>query len=57
LKDKVAMNITENLEKAKELLEEADAIFITAGAGMGVDRVQIFLGKMDIMKSPYMCVS
>ncbi len=31
------MNITENLKKAKQLLEEADAIFITAGAGMGVD--------------------
>ena len=31
------MNIEENLQKAKELLEEADAIFITAGAGMGVD--------------------
>ena len=31
------MNITENLQKAKQLLEEADAIFITAGAGMGVD--------------------
>jgi len=31
------MNITENLQKAKQLLEEADAVFITAGAGMGVD--------------------
>ena len=31
------MNITENLQKAKQLLQEADAIFITAGAGMGVD--------------------
>jgi len=31
------MNITENLERAKQLLEEADALFITAGAGMGVD--------------------
>jgi len=31
------MNIQENLQKAKQLLEEADAIFITAGAGMGVD--------------------
>jgi NAD-dependent SIR2 family protein deacetylase len=26
-----------NLQKAKELLEEADALLITAGAGMGVD--------------------
>jgi len=26
-----------NLQKAKQLLQEADAIFITAGAGMGVD--------------------
>ena len=31
------MNITENLQKAKQLLQEADALFITAGAGMGVD--------------------
>jgi NAD-dependent SIR2 family protein deacetylase len=31
------MNITENLQRAKQLLEDADAIFITAGAGMGVD--------------------
>ena len=31
------MNITENLQKAKQLLEESDALFITAGAGMGVD--------------------
>lgn len=31
------MNIQKNLQKAKQLLEEADAIFITAGAGMGVD--------------------
>ena len=31
------MNISENLQRAKQLLEEADAIFITAGAGMGVD--------------------
>jgi len=31
------MNIDENIKQAKRLLEEADAIFITAGAGMGVD--------------------
>ena len=31
------MNIHENLQKAKYLLEESDALFITAGAGMGVD--------------------
>ncbi len=31
------MNITQNLQKAKQLLQESDAIFITAGAGMGVD--------------------
>ncbi len=31
------MNIEENIQKCKILLEEADAIFITAGAGMGVD--------------------
>jgi len=31
------MNMTQNLQEAKKLLEEADAIFITAGAGMGVD--------------------
>jgi NAD-dependent SIR2 family protein deacetylase len=31
------MNIQENLQKAKQLLKEADAVFITAGAGMGVD--------------------
>ena len=31
------MNIEENLQKAKKLLQECDAIFITAGAGMGVD--------------------
>ncbi len=34
------MNMTNNLQKSKELLEEADAVFITVGAGMGVDRVQ-----------------
>ena len=28
---------TEDIQRAKKLLEEADAIFITAGAGMGVD--------------------
>ena len=32
-----SMKLTENIQKAKQLLEEADAIFITAGAGMGVD--------------------
>jgi len=31
------MTVTENLQKAKRLLREADALFITAGAGMGVD--------------------
>ncbi len=31
------MSIEENLQKAKQLLKESDAIFITAGAGMGVD--------------------
>ena len=31
------MKLTENLEKAKLLLADADALFITAGAGMGVD--------------------
>ncbi|KYJ85967.1 SIR2 family NAD-dependent protein deacylase [Sulfurovum riftiae] len=31
------MNINNDLQKAKELLEEADALFITAGAGIGVD--------------------
>ncbi len=31
------MNIDENIQKAKQLLEESDAIFITAGAGIGVD--------------------
>ena len=31
------MNTTKKLQKAKYLLQEADALFITAGAGMGVD--------------------
>jgi len=31
------MNNEKNINKAKQLLKEADAIFITAGAGMGVD--------------------
>jgi len=31
------MHIEENIQKAKQLLQECDAIFITAGAGMGVD--------------------
>lgn len=31
------MNTAKNLQKAKVLLQEADALFITAGAGMGVD--------------------
>jgi len=31
------MNVATNLQNAKKLLVEADALFITAGAGMGVD--------------------
>jgi len=31
------MNLSEHLSKAKQILAEADALFITAGAGMGVD--------------------
>lgn len=31
------MDITQNIQKAKDALQEADAVFITAGAGMGVD--------------------
>ena len=31
------MNISEKLKKARSMVEEADALFITAGAGMGVD--------------------
>jgi NAD-dependent SIR2 family protein deacetylase len=31
------MNRSQRLRKAEELLERADAILITAGAGMGVD--------------------
>jgi NAD-dependent SIR2 family protein deacetylase len=31
------MNLEKNIQKAKKQLEMADAIFITAGAGMGVD--------------------
>lgn len=31
------MNTQENIQKVKVLLEECDALFITAGAGMGVD--------------------
>lgn len=31
------MNIAKNIQSAKRLLFDADAIFITAGAGMGVD--------------------
>ena len=31
------MNLEKNIQKAKKQLAEADAIFITAGAGMGVD--------------------
>jgi NAD-dependent SIR2 family protein deacetylase len=31
------MKNTDNIERAKRLLKEADALFITAGAGMGVD--------------------
>jgi NAD-dependent SIR2 family protein deacetylase len=31
------MIINKNIQKAKQLLQEADAIFITAGAGMGVN--------------------
>ncbi len=31
------MNIEENIQKAKTLLKECDALFITAGAGIGVD--------------------
>ena len=37
MEDEKRMNLTQNLQKAQKLLEEADAIFITAGAGMGVD--------------------
>ena len=31
------MNIEQNLQKAKQLLQECNALFVTAGAGMGVD--------------------
>jgi len=31
------MNLTDRLKKAQSILQEADALFITAGAGMGVD--------------------
>jgi NAD-dependent SIR2 family protein deacetylase len=31
------MSTQENIQRAKQLLEESDALFITAGAGMGVD--------------------
>ncbi|MFT7824023.1 MAG: Sir2 family NAD-dependent protein deacetylase [Sulfurimonas sp.] len=31
------MSTQENIQRAKKILEEADALFITAGAGMGVD--------------------
>ena len=31
------MSIQENIQRAKQVLEDADALFITAGAGMGVD--------------------
>lgn len=31
------MDIAENIEKAKQVLKEADVLLITAGAGMGVD--------------------
>ncbi len=31
------MDIAENIEKARQVLKEADALLITAGAGMGVD--------------------
>ncbi|WP_293448287.1 Sir2 family NAD-dependent protein deacetylase [Persephonella sp.] len=31
------MDIPKNIEKAKQVLKEADALLITAGAGMGVD--------------------
>jgi len=31
------MNLEENIQRAKQQLQECDAIFITAGAGMGVD--------------------
>ena len=31
------MDIEKNIEKARKALKEADAILITAGAGMGVD--------------------
>ncbi len=30
-------NIEKNIQQAKQVLEEADAVLITAGAGMGVD--------------------
>jgi len=47
------MNIEANIQRAKQQLQECDAIFITAGAGMGVDMVQISLEKVDTNKSPY----
>ncbi len=31
------MDIPKNIEKAKKVIKEADAILITAGAGIGVD--------------------
>ena len=46
-----------NLTKIKELIKDADAILITAGAGIGVDMVPFITIEMDNIKTPYLLAS
>ncbi|MEJ5172365.1 MAG: NAD-dependent deacetylase, partial [Hydrogenothermaceae bacterium] len=48
-------NLERNVEKAREILNQADAVLITAGAGMGVDSgLPDFRGKEGFWRAyPY----
>ena len=47
----------EKLDEIKQIINEAEAILITAGAGMGVDMVPFIFQNMDNRKSAHLLVS
>ena len=49
--------IGEQIREAKQWIENADAVLITAGAGIGVDVVPFIAIKMDNTKTPCLLAS
>jgi hypothetical protein len=45
------------LYEIKQIINEAEAILITAGAGMGVDVVPFIFQNMDNRKTPHLLAS